>query len=123
MGLFTSSSAEVILGRIAAALEALLELKRLEMASRGLTFATGDLEGEILDTSEELISAKEREEERKLIYGLAPDRDYSPTDPEGRPWPASGPSTSVLFPSASYAWTGPEGAEEPLTASKEAGRA
>ena len=97
--------------RIAAALERLLELYSLDLTSRGVEVEPSNLLGEIIDTDEAQIFAVEQEEERKRVSGLAPGRDYKPTQPDGSPWPAEPGAESPFFSSASYAWLGPEGAE------------
>ena len=117
MGIFTKDPAQE---RIAAALEPLVALMKLDLASRGVQTETWELQGEILDTDDTSLAAREAEEERKRVNGLAAGRDYSPVDPEGKPWAgipedaSAGPATAsgLVFPSASYAWAGPEGAEE-----------
>lgn len=99
--------------RIASALERLVELYSLDLTSRGVEVEPSNLLGEIIDTDEAQIFATEQEEERKRVSGLAPGRDYKPTQPDGSPWPPDSrdASESPFFSSASYAWLGPEGAE------------
>lgn len=117
MGIFTKDPTQE---RIAAALEQLVALVKLDLASRGLQTETSDFLGEVLDTDDFQLASREAEEERKRVNGLAPGRDYAPVDANGNPWgsPAEGaspgptPSSGLFFPSASYAWAGPEGAEE-----------
>lgn len=105
------------LEKIASSLDLLSRLYQLDMASRGLSLEDYQLEGAVLETDDDQITALEREEERKKQNGLAPGRDYSPTQPSGEPWPAE-PS---LFPSSSYAWLGPEGAETAFQGPPEVG--
>jgi len=126
MALFSRSTPESpsdrFLSRIAESLDQLARLYSLDLASRGLVTATSELEGEILETSEESLATLEREEERKTHFGLAPDREYAPLDPAGNPWPATAAGGSPLF-GASWAFpVGPEGAENPEPNPQEAGR-
>jgi hypothetical protein len=104
MGLFSKDAS---LEKLAAAVEQLVKLYTLDLASRGLSLEDFQLEGAVLDTDDEQITALEREEERKRQNGLAPGGNYAPTQPSGEPWPPE----PGLFPSSSYAWLGPEGAE------------
>lgn len=111
------------LGRIAAALERLVQLQELALAAQGVTSQTFDEEGEVLETSPENIAAQEAEEERIKQYGLAPGGYYRPTDPEGNIWPPAG-EASLFYPPGSQTFTvGPEGAESPSQPPEGAGRA
>ena len=114
MGLFKP---EPSLALIATHLEQLVKLYTLDLASRGLSLDDFQLEGAVLETDDEQITALDQEEERKRQNGLAPGRNYQPTQPSGEPWPAE----PGLFPSSSYAWLGPEGAETAFQGPPEVG--
>ena len=112
------------LARIASALERLTQLYELELAAKGISTATDEGEGEVLDSDPDHFEALEQEEERIRVNGLAPGGYYHPVSPSGRGWaplPAAEPQgdllpapaqTSLFTPSGSWAFTaGPEGAE------------
>lgn len=119
--------------RIAAALERLIQLYELELNATGIITQEGGEEGEVLETSEELIQQKEREEDVRRKLGLAPGAHVSPIDPDtGREWALpqeeAWPSTEEratlerLFALGSSIFGyGPEGAESVERGAEEAG--
>lgn len=117
MGLFNRKPSE--LGRVADALERLLALYELDLASRGISTRTGAELGEVLETDPEEMALQERYDELRELYGLPPGVLPTPVRPDGTGWtapepeptPAAAPPPIFHFPNSWDFPVGPEGAE------------
>lgn len=117
-------------GRAVAALERLVQLYELDLASRGVFTSTAEEVGEVLETSQALLSRLEAENDYRRAYGLGAEAPIGALNPlTGEPWGGGTDIASAeeagttekdaylasLFSSgrASGGWSfGPEGAEE-----------